>query len=1159
MAIKKFKYASSVGPSKAEYDDSSEAAQGGHPLIRANWKAADSLRGALGLVWSVNDDNELEYGAHWADNNSLEINYDFDSTLTHSETIVVSLDETQYQERYAFYQDQMNWPAPIEFEDLLIQSDDRGDPYFTKFIKTGFSSTDPVVLQTVPSVLTTMGATAYFDYTTNVTYPSAPSNPTPGADFDINIVPVYNTYNRVLEGDTFRDSGLKETAIPNYYMLTYRPPDPFSNTVAMPNAYKQQINLFNEVAWTSGPINEGGATPLLADGSVSIQPDRATDYFNEYQRGIQNIVNNNDATSINNQLARYKVIAVPPSSLNWLKTHSNNENNLRLLPWYNDISFTSPDPGCSTEHPYIRNLLTAGVPNASLTPSALQNTNLFWPTYRFFDYLMAFIVERDQGMASTGAASSLVYLVNADGDAPNLELNIIDTLERLLNFINEGAGIDESLAAYSNIFWDGSSPDTWLRNKIDIGHPNIGPKGTNLISSDTYLKYLDAIADPTQTLSLDDLAPELPTIRTAFAAVLETLKRTHEELLDGREAYSETLAYKIEKRHVDQDGAVSADPVQTFYIPNMDGNFRYIDSQIFYGERYQYNILPIRVVFGNKYGYTNLMVSSDPSVEGRGHALGNALGFYKDTQPGSVLADGQYISNKYLDDYEDTGVATEHQGYFIFKKTDTVQSLRTIETNNPTADLLERLQLKPLDGSGINNNINGGVVPVGTFVHAAEQQGAQAVFAGTGMPGYVPPTPPGGGGTQSGGQPITGLQALPFGGGATLPGAGGAQAGGLLAVPYQGPGGAGGAQTGPTQAGGLIPGVALAPGVPWGPGFTGPPGGTPGPGGAFVDTGEAPSEYDYGPAFGRKAEMDRFVLAGGGPGDEMIGLSGYHGWELPGWTGWYGRYNRIKAALLSVGFHSTFEQHRVDIRTAIVRLVRDVMSLTAARSTPTTPTSAPAYFVQPGLRCSPPEVTYTPGSQIYTPTIGVPYWSPSTTSPTGEWRTRWSACNLLEAQQGPGGAASVAVFHWLTQNPTWEAYWHLVESMSQSTHAAPYSGPFHRKRPFIDPDWAPPGGYDSAGASQYGGTEGAQGSGWETHETVRNQLVGVLWLGSGGGRHSYDPGTSPHPGYGLGNQGQGTSAYAAWNPGNAPSWWGNAPPIDVGNSYDSHGIPEFNS
>ena len=143
--------------------------------------------------------------------------------------------------------------------------------------------------------------------------------------------------------------------------------------------------------------------------------------------------------------------------------------------------------------------------------------------------------------------------------------------------------------------------------------------------------------------------------------------RGFEEVLMNQGAFSETILYKIDKRVVDSAGNILPDVVQTIYLsPKFVGSgpLQYIDSQVRYGVRYQYDIKQVRVVFGNQYNYDDLQLYY-AGYAGYGRAVGNALGFYQPMMQ-NIVVDDYVIAHvrDYYPNTEDTDFASTHNGYF---------------------------------------------------------------------------------------------------------------------------------------------------------------------------------------------------------------------------------------------------------------------------------------------------------------------------------------------------------------------------------------------------------------------------------------------------------------------------------------------------------------
>ena len=109
-----------------------------------------------------------------------------------------------------------------------------------------------------------------------------------------------------------------------------------------------------------------------------------------------------------------------------------------------------------------------------------------------------------------------------------------------------------------------------------------------------------------------------------FKALLRNLgkiatekKRTYAEILDGKLAYSETLAYRVAKHLVNSNGVVATDPIQNFYLPSLNSinKMRYVDTQVRYGQKYKYIVYAYNLVVGDAYSYKNL--TNDSVVTGQ--------------------------------------------------------------------------------------------------------------------------------------------------------------------------------------------------------------------------------------------------------------------------------------------------------------------------------------------------------------------------------------------------------------------------------------------------------------------------------------------------------------------------------------------------------------
>tara|TARA_A100001515_G_scaffold145084_1_gene151921 strand:+ start:7191 stop:10199 length:3009 start_codon:yes stop_codon:yes gene_type:complete len=138
-----------------------------------------------------------------------------------------------------------------------------------------------------------------------------------------------------------------------------------------------------------------------------------------------------------------------------------------------------------------------------------------------------------------------------------------------------------------------------------------GDNGTSLDIQD-YITYLRS--DLEEPINIDEYNNVWKNVLGQILKVklLKTYKkhhRTYQDLLEGKPAYYETIAYKIEKFEKNPEDAPSAyTPVQSFIIPNTSelDVFKYVDTQVRYGDTkvYRYDVNAIKIVFGCNYRYS---------------------------------------------------------------------------------------------------------------------------------------------------------------------------------------------------------------------------------------------------------------------------------------------------------------------------------------------------------------------------------------------------------------------------------------------------------------------------------------------------------------------------------------------------------------------------
>ena len=96
-------------------------------------------------------------------------------------------------------------------------------------------------------------------------------------------------------------------------------------------------------------------------------------------------------------------------------------------------------------------------------------------------------------------------------------------------------------------------------------------------------------------------------VRGKFSKFVRSKIRTFGEILTGKEAYSEIMMYRIAKHRVDPSGNIAEEPIQNYFVMNADGmdKVQLYDTQVKFGETYQYFVYAYIAVVGQEYSYSN--------------------------------------------------------------------------------------------------------------------------------------------------------------------------------------------------------------------------------------------------------------------------------------------------------------------------------------------------------------------------------------------------------------------------------------------------------------------------------------------------------------------------------------------------------------------------
>ena len=128
---------------------------------------------------------------------------------------------------------------------------------------------------------------------------------------------------------------------------------------------------------------------------------------------------------------------------------------------------------------------------------------------------------------------------------------------------------------------------------------NPGPLNQNVLYTQAEVLWSNMLATGLETLE------NWMEFNIEFSDELTKKMRSYAELMSGEFCEPDTLAYKIDKHSVSDEGIVSTDPVQSIYFANVGGAIKYVDTQVFYRKAYVYKLYAYDLVVGNQYKYNN--------------------------------------------------------------------------------------------------------------------------------------------------------------------------------------------------------------------------------------------------------------------------------------------------------------------------------------------------------------------------------------------------------------------------------------------------------------------------------------------------------------------------------------------------------------------------
>jgi len=504
----------------------------------------------------------------------------------------------------------------------------------------------------------------------------------PDSGYDIEINPVYNYF---LDSDPDYESviapnAVAESLIPNYYMievLRSETPTRLASGLNWQGAYLTETSFDGSMRPWVGNFFQG-IIPSSMPETQAMSRGYLQFYASTLETGIPDLAGGvAEAAAIYN--SKYKNIAVltPEIQEGFLESFNlavlddrGTENDptddlsaISAYPYYNEIIIPHDNQhadGASSSNFYDQ-LITAGLTSdeaqkfLTLVQLYISYTYSNSSTRSFTTYDKTAnnsngeydIIQENQGLRTVFDLETFIQQLNDDGSETSI------TCRHLAKYYDKGHEAREALGPNT------AQPDfVPLRTKFQVN---------SYFMTSTVGTNWEQVLDPEQWLSLDHTGALFDGLHEArlvkIATAISQIVREPPEFWNGvipmtgqqgfTYAPSESIMYAVEKRRVPAGqlaASPSSDPVQTFFFGRDYANqnkkgIRYIDTQIKYGVKYQYDIKQVRLVFGNRYAYGN-QTRSVVNVPTFGRAIGNALGFFAPEryQSGHGLGDpGSYV------------------------------------------------------------------------------------------------------------------------------------------------------------------------------------------------------------------------------------------------------------------------------------------------------------------------------------------------------------------------------------------------------------------------------------------------------------------------------------------------------------------------------------
>ena len=702
--------------------------------LRPSWGTSDRLRGVLGKYYAQYDSgkgpNFVNFAAPYISNgyHRKQVKY---TPLDLTPVAMELSDLPPLSTKYLIQLDNDSWnqqtfgrskPSSnrLGVKNLLRQVIEEegvyeGDPYWEMFLKTGFTSkTQPVDRSIAPIVDTT---SQFLDHTSFYYKPSENKEIRAKSGLRLKVEAVYNFYADTTPPYEIASLAATEPMLTNFYCLESEMrntgstlnSDDYFNQLTL-NGTLQEVNIDNDGSpdpWFQKAAGPGGGGYTESD-SVQL--------YTLYSKGLGLIRDSGQLENVKSKFDKsYKNIVILNSDLsamNDLVTRDDDTSGLRNLPFYNKViigkdyeSVTDPGKkymgGTSFLADELR-LMDEEFGGGSGT--------------KFLDILQLYIIQNIEGATPSAAAAFKTRTLTRQSSQNPSDIS--------LDVVDQSVAFHFDMNKFLADITDGE------RIKKIVDRIN-----TNTTTDDNFI----LIRNYNQEVVESDDQPALNfLLRNEDRSINYPLRTTEDIILKNSSCYNEPIMYKIDKRVVSPQGKIS-DPVQTFYIGQAAGvvtDINYIDSQVKYGVRYQYDIQQIRLLFGTQYSYRDLKVFFS-AVAGYGRAVGNALGYYREPKPGLLLDDyvEQHVKEYTPTDkdlpYSAVGIETVAEesvqtGYYVYKPSnssivnaaahrhllfDTGTEFVGASDGSPDdIEKLQKIELEIVEGFGFSGNDSGGAI-----------------------------------------------------------------------------------------------------------------------------------------------------------------------------------------------------------------------------------------------------------------------------------------------------------------------------------------------------------------------------------------------------------------------------------------------------------------